>query len=403
MVNQLYKIYWHLLGALALIFVPTIAHADDLVVDFALSPQVEQVVLPQTTAPVTLKSANPDSPLVIPPTAANAPIQELADHKTPLPPPPPLLPTSLLSTSVGQPEDIAPEDIAPIAEAFPPDPEMATVHPPVSEQGAEEGTSSILPWLSFELSPPRYVEEREPSEQGAIAQGGEADYTLDSLFAGGADSLVARIVGSAEGTRATDGGRNPAYYGHTDPGNGVWNLGSFSYQHGAATPEAADERQLQRLRQQAQSLQARAQQFGLSLSLEEKLNAIDLANQAPQAALDRGGYIDWLAEARTLKLDGEEGIVWARTRSFLDPDTQQWNAPGLGNTVQGISHDQERRMRAIARALSAYQQQYPLAVVGAIAQGSPPSEPPEISDEPHSLERLFELNLDHESAISSAF
>lgn len=394
MVNKLYKIYWHLLGALALIFVPTIAHADDLVVDFALSPQVEKVVPPSTTIPVTLRAANPDSPLVIPQTAANAPIQELADHKTPLPPPPPLLPLTVWQPEEVSPEDIAPEDISPIAAAFPADPPAAPVPPPVSEPAAEE--EPLLPWLSFELSPPRYVEEQKPSDPGAIAQGGDADYTLDSLFAGGADSLVARVVGSAEGTRAVDGGRNPAYYGHTDPGNGVWNLGSFSYQHGAATPEAADERQLKRLRQQAQTLETRAQQFGLRLSLEEKLNGIDLANQAPQAALDRGGYIDWLAEARTLKLEGEEGIVWARTRSFLDPDTQQWNAPGLGNTVQGISQDQERRMQAIARALSVYQQQYPSALVGAIAQGSLPPAPPEIADEPHSLERLFELNLDRE-------
>jgi hypothetical protein len=46
-----------------------------------------------------------------------------------------------------------------------------------------------------------------------------------------------------------------------------------------------------------------------------------------------------------------EAILWARTRSFLDPDTGRWNAPGLGNTVQHISADQARRQAAIAQVL----------------------------------------------------
>ena len=69
---------------------------------------------------------------------------------------------------------------------------------------------------------------------------------LDAVFEGGTDSLVARAVGSAEGTRTPTGAFNPAYNGHTDPGNGVWNMGTFSYQHGAKTPAEADQKQLQR-------------------------------------------------------------------------------------------------------------------------------------------------------------
>ncbi|NER81205.1 MAG: hypothetical protein F6K42_16880 [Leptolyngbya sp. SIO1D8] len=45
--------------------------------------------------------------------------------------------------------------------------------------------------------------------------------------------------------------------------------------------------------------------------------------------------------------------MWARTRSFLDPDTGRWNAPGLGNSVQTITQDQARRQRAIAQAIAA--------------------------------------------------
>ena len=176
----------------------------------------------------------------------------------------------------------------------------------------------------------------------------------DWIFDGGSGSLVARTVGSAEGTRMSDGGRTPAYYGHTDPGNGVWNLGTFSYQHGASTPEEADEKQLSRLRNQGLQLEEKAAGLGMKLSLEAKLNGIDLANQAPLAALDRGGYIERLAEANRLGMRGQKAILWARTYAYIDPDTQTWNAPGLGNNVHSISRDQERRALAISRALQAY-------------------------------------------------
>lgn len=176
--------------------------------------------------------------------------------------------------------------------------------------------------------------------------------TISDIFSGGVGSLVARAVGSAEGTRTPEGHRTPAYFGHVDPGNGVWNLGTFSYQHRAKTPEEADARQLDRLKSQSLTLKQKAEANNLTLSLEELLNGIDLANQAPAAALEREGYIEWLAEAHKLGMNGSEAIVWARTRSFIDPNTQRWNAPGLGNNVHSISQDQSRRVQAIAKAVS---------------------------------------------------
>jgi hypothetical protein len=176
----------------------------------------------------------------------------------------------------------------------------------------------------------------------------------DWIFQNGSESLVARTVGSAEGTRHWSGDRTTAYYGHVDPGNGVWNLGTFSYQHGASSPEEADRKQLQRLKRQGSQLKEQAAKLGVELSLEEKLNALDLANQAPLAALDRGGYIERLAQARRLEMTGEEAILWARTYAYLDPDTRAWNAPGLGNNIQSISRDQERRIGAISKALKAF-------------------------------------------------
>ncbi|MGP1384260.1 MAG: hypothetical protein ACTS2F_11925 [Thainema sp.] len=176
---------------------------------------------------------------------------------------------------------------------------------------------------------------------------------LDSLFEGGSESLVARSVGSAEGTRRPDGGYNPAYHGHTDPGNGVWNMGSFSYQHGASSPDEADRKQLNRLKNQAIELRQKAATYQIQLDLEEELNGIDLANQAPLAALGREGYIDRLAQAYQMGLLGSEAILWARVRSFINPDTGQWNAPGLGNTLDGITHDQNRRQTEIKKAIDA--------------------------------------------------
>jgi hypothetical protein len=174
---------------------------------------------------------------------------------------------------------------------------------------------------------------------------------LAPLFAGGTDSLVARAVGSAEGTRTPEGDRTSAYWGHSDPGNRAWNLGSFSYQHSAKSPEEADAKQLNVLRQQAIALTQKAQQKNLQINLEELLNGIDLANQAPRAALDRSGYIDWLATSRQQGRAGSDGIVWARTHSFINPATQRWDAPGLGNTEARITADQRRRMLAIQQAI----------------------------------------------------
>ena len=175
-------------------------------------------------------------------------------------------------------------------------------------------------------------------------------HTLEALFYGGSDSLVARAVGRAEGTRTGDGGYTSAYYGHVDPGNQKWNLGSFSYQHGATAPAEADAKQLKRLHGQALTLRQQASQHQIVLSLAEELNGIDLANQAPLAALDRG-YISWLAVARQRPMAETDRIVWARTRAFLDPDSGRWDAPGLGNTLNSIRWDQARRQQAVQQVL----------------------------------------------------
>ncbi len=229
---------------------------------------------------------------------------------------------------------------------------------------------SDIPELSF--SPPRQevtkLESKKPGKKAAFVATRQlfrqfsvsseiAD--TDAIFEGGSNSIVARTVGHAEGTRSVNGSKTRAYYGHVDPGNGVWNLGSFSYQHcdASCTPDEADDRQLRRLHSQSQVLTQRADSNGIRLTLEEKLNGIDLANQAPLAALDQGGYIDWLRAAHQKGLTGSNAVLWARTYSFLNPRTQTWDAPGLGNRYDSIAYDQERRRAAIASALENHNQQ----------------------------------------------
>lgn len=285
----------------------------------------------------------PDRPadkarLSIPPSATDVPIgtgHELAE----LPPPP--------SQIAAAPPPIMTAPVAPVA---PPEPEpvhMATLAP--ADAGGLSFQLRDVPRQLVNLLTGGVDSEAQPQPIPDTAALPDA---LVPLFVGGAQSLVAIAVGSAEGTRTPAGDITPAYYGHVDPGNGVWNLGSFSYQHGAKSPEEADQRQLARLQQQATRLWRDAEHRGLQLSLEEWVNAIDLANQAPEAALDSGGYLDRLQEARRLNLAGAEAIAWARTHSYIDPDTQQWNAPGLGNTLASVTTDQERRVRAIAHALN---------------------------------------------------
>lgn len=203
-----------------------------------------------------------------------------------------------------------------------------------------------------QLNIPSDNSDVQPSASPSLNLFQQATFTLRQLFSQDTDSLVAVAVGSAEGTRTPEGNRSKHFYGHSDPGNGVWNLGTFSYQHEAGSAEEADAKQLERLKQQSRVMQEKASAKGLKLTLAETLNGIDLANQAPEALLDVAGYIDWLEQAHSLGMSGSDAILWARVQSFIDPKTQRWNAPGLGNTAESITQDQQRRMEAIARAIA---------------------------------------------------
>jgi len=261
-----------------------------------------------------------------------------------------------------------------LSQALPTEPASAT--PPAGSQVPEHAPSPPekptgeaplpLPEAPLPPSPEATTPPPLPPLSPAVAH----------LFEGDENSVVAVAVGNAEGTRTADGDRTLAYYGHMDPGNQVWNQGTFSYQHEARSPEEADQKQLARLKQQTKVLHHLAFEKGIILTKTELLNGIDLANQAPQAALDRG-YIDWLATAKKMGLQGEEAIIWARTRAFLDPESGRWNAPGLGNSVQSITRDQARRQQAIAQVM----QNPSLQISTSPAQAEEKTAKPEAVDE----------------------
>jgi hypothetical protein len=174
-----------------------------------------------------------------------------------------------------------------------------------------------------------------------------------NLFVGDSLSLVAKAVGAAEGTRTPDGGFTKHYRKHIDPGNQVVNQGTYSYQHEAKSAEEADILQAARLKKQTVILEKIASEYGFKMTLVELLNGIDLANQAPKAALDDGGYVDHLNETRKLGLSEEEAIGIARSKAFVNPKTNKLDAPGLGNNAEVVRADQDRRIGMIAKAIAA--------------------------------------------------
>ncbi len=152
------------------------------------------------------------------------------------------------------------------------------------------------------------------------------------------DLEIICAVGSAEGTRDKDCDQTEAFWGHKDPGNGADNIGTFSYQHGGvATPEEADAKQLKKIRDVEKLILSRAADAGVTLNKTEILGIIDQFNQSEAAALGRNGTLDL--------------IIKARSESYIDPDTGELDAPGLGNNMPQVIQDQTRRMEAIAESM----------------------------------------------------
>ena len=163
------------------------------------------------------------------------------------------------------------------------------------------------------------------------------------------DRALVCSIGAAEGTRDQDCNPTAAYGGHTDPGNGAGNLGTFSYQHEADSPADADRRQLARLRQAEQTLQSQSvDKFGKPLSKPALGVALDLWNQSPLAG---ESFVDNLPSAKP----STRQIIEARARSYVDPSSGRLDAPGLGNNLTHVEADQARRTDEVLHQLERHQ------------------------------------------------
>lgn len=223
-------------------------------------------------------------------------------------------------------------------------PEIAAAAAPTETsevQPSEEDTADVQPSENG-------TAEAEPSATEPVTP--TPATSIADLFAT-PDSPGVIAIGMAEGTRTVDGRPTRAYWGHTDPGNGARNMGSFSYQHGARSPQEADLLQLQRLYPHVNALQATAEAYGIQLSVMELVAGVDLANQAPLATPH---YIGLLKQAHELGYDEMQAILEARAHSYINPETQQLEAGGFRNDWYRLRNDQARRLAAMYYALQAY-------------------------------------------------
>jgi hypothetical protein len=156
------------------------------------------------------------------------------------------------------------------------------------------------------------------------------------------DDLLKRAIGRAEGTRDANGNPTQAFYGHTDPGwsGQCQNQGSFSYQHCAASPEAADQSWLGTLRKAEQDINAQAvAKFGKPLSQAAMVAALDGYTQSPNAG---GMFVDHLPTADP----NPQQITQARTAAL------NASRRAKGGPPMNVPRDQQRRVNALLEQLS---------------------------------------------------
>jgi hypothetical protein len=152
-------------------------------------------------------------------------------------------------------------------------------------------------------------------------------------------------IGIAEGTRTPSGGYTRAYYGHTDPGNGVRNVGTVSGQQGGS-PQATDRRWMAILSQRAVKVAPILGQLGVKPGTVAynrlMFNILDLNVQAPAAVSD---FVRMLP--RVLRAGATiEAIAKARADSFINPATGRLDAGGFGNSYSRLLADQRSRAGA---------------------------------------------------------
>ena len=152
----------------------------------------------------------------------------------------------------------------------------------------------------------------------------------------------ALAIGIAEGTRTANGGLTSAYYGHSDPGNGVRNQGNFSAQQGQASPQIADRQWLGTLTKTQMTYAPVLERAGIRRGTQGynrvMFNVLDLTVQAPAAVRD------FVAKIPRMLGGGLsiESIAKARADSFYTYNGRL-DAPGFGNSYSRLFQDQRSR------------------------------------------------------------
>jgi hypothetical protein len=151
------------------------------------------------------------------------------------------------------------------------------------------------------------------------------------------DDLLKRAIGRAEGTRDANGNPTRAFFGHTDPGwsGRCQNQGSFSYQHCAPSPEAADQSWLGTLRKAEKDINAQAvAKFGQPLSQAAMVAALDGYTQSPDAGKR---FVDKLPSADPTP----QQLIQARTAAL------EASRRARGGPPMNVPADQQRRVNAV--------------------------------------------------------
>ena len=217
---------------------------------------------------------------------------------------------------------------------------------------------------------PTEVNSAKNSAKNPKPSGG-ADSVVNQWFAD-RRSLGAVAIGHAEGNLSAGGKIRPIYYGHSDPGNGVKNIGFCSLQRylwqdfngdGRVSFPEADQRCLDLLRAQAPKTAHKLLDFGYTAANhpEVTINCLDLYNQSRVAGRQCPKRY---RQARDRGLTGGQAIVWARVESFRvlrGRNQGKLSASGLFRICRNsrdrrhlsnwncIASDQRRRARAIRR------------------------------------------------------
>ncbi len=165
-----------------------------------------------------------------------------------------------------------------------------------------------------------------PQTNGAPA----GKINLDDFLnpAKGSDSPAAIVIGNAEGNRTPNGGFTEHYRGHKDPGDKLWNIGSFSRANArfpkerpANSPAEADRMHLQKLQS----------------SKAEYVEAMKKAGLDPNDALLASTYMDAvnqspLAAKRMLNPDN---LAYIKEKGVSVETMKDWRLGGFVNLKTG--------------------------------------------------------------------